>query len=237
MSTDDSYGVTLMRAILNSLVALGCIVAGAAIAVLGGCNSGNTGSPGNTPNIAQQSSYRIVGDVGTPFRAIVSDSRSSWQVSGTIPTSIAIINDSPPDRILVTKTSNDARLLSLQVIQGFTVGTLASTVSNFGTAVGSIGSTLPALAQPASPDVRFFVKTPLVGVFNALIEDQTNSYALESRIAAVILFDSPNGGKSGRVDGIFTQVSFTGVFDVDLVINGQLIQAATGGTTVTVHAG
>ncbi|MBV8361390.1 MAG: hypothetical protein JO189_26150 [Deltaproteobacteria bacterium] len=207
-----------------------------AIAALGGCNTGNTGSPGNTPNIPQQSSYRVVGDVGTPFRAIISDSRSSWQVSSTVPASIAIVNDDPPDRIQVTKTSNDGRLLSIQVIQGFTVGTLASTVSSFGTAVGSVGGTLPALAGAASPDVRFFVKTPLVGVFNALIEDNTNSYALESPIPAIILFDSPNGGKSGRVDGLFQQPNFTGSFDVDLMINGQLVQTASGGT-VAVHGG
>jgi len=238
VSTDGSSDVTLMRAGL-SLRGLfrSVILTSAAIAALGGCQTGNTGSPGNTPNMPQQSSYRIVGDVGTPFRAIVSDSRSSWQVSGTVPTSIAIVNDSPPDRIAVSKTSNDGRLLSLQVIQGFTVGTLDSTVSNFGTAVGSIGGTLPAFANPASPDVRYFVKTPLVGVFNALIEDEKNSFALESRIPAVILFDSPNGGKSGRVDGEFSQVTFTGVFDVDLAINGQVVQSASGGTTVAVHAG
>jgi hypothetical protein len=226
-----------MRAMLNSLRLLGCgILTGMAIAALGGCNTENTGSPGNTPNKPQQSSYRIVGNVGTPFHAVVSDSRSSWQVSGTIPMSIAIVNDDPPDRLLVTKTSNDGRLLSIQVIQGFTVGTLASTVSSFGTAVGSIGGTLPALAITASPDVRFFVKTPLVGVFNALIEDETTSYALESPIPAVILFDSPNGGKSGRVDGIFDQPNFTGAFDVDLMINGQLVQTASGGS-VAVHGG
>jgi hypothetical protein len=228
----------MMRAKLNTLRLLACgILTGAGIVALGACNSENPGSVGNTPNIPQQSSYRIVGDIGTPFSALVSDSRSSWQVSGTIPTSIAIVNDSPPDRISVTKTSNDARLLSIQVIQGFTVGTLDSTVSNFGTAVGSIGGTLPAIALPASPDVEFFVKTPLVGVYTALIEDQTNSYALESLIPSVILFDSPNGGGSGRVDGVFTQVSFTGQFDVDLVINGQVVQSATGGTTVSVNAG
>jgi len=227
----------MMHTILKSLRLLGCgILTGAAIAALGGCQTGNTGSPGNTPNIPQQSSYRVVGDVGTPFRAIVSDSRSSWQVSGTIPAGIAIVNDDPPDRIQVTKTSNDGRLLSIQVIQGFTVGTLASTVSSFGTAVGSVGGTLPALAGAASPDVRFFVKTPLVGVFNALIEDNTNSYALESPIPAIILFDSPNGGKSGRVDGLFQQPNFTGSFDVDLVINGKLVQTASGGS-VAVHGG
>jgi hypothetical protein len=77
----------------------------------------------------------------------------------------------------------------------------------------------------------------VAGVFDALIEDQSKSYALESRVPAIILFDSPNGGKSGRVDGVFTQVSFAGVFTVDLMINGQVVQTASGGTTVTIHAG
>jgi hypothetical protein len=226
----------VIRASLNSLVLLACgIVAGVAIAAFGGCQSTNTGSPGSTSSIAPQSSYRVVGDVGTPFSALVSDSRSSWQVLGTIPTSIVIVNDSPPDRILVTKLTNDKRLLSLQVIQGLSIGTLDSTVSRFGTAVGVIGGTLPAFAAGASPDVRFFVKTPVAGVFTGLIEDQSMSSALESRVPAVILFDSPNGGKSGRVDGIFNQVTFTGAFEIDLVINGQLIQSASGGNPTTVH--
>lgn len=228
----------MTRAKLDSFVLLGCgIVAGVLLAAFGGCQSGNTGSPGNTPNIAPQSSYRIVGDVGTPFQALVSDSRSSWQFAGTVPTSIVVVNDSPPDRILVTKLSNDARLLSLQVIQGLSVGTLDSTVSHFGTAVGNIGGTLAAFANPASPDVRFFVNTPITGLFNALIESETMSSALESRVPAVILFDFPNGGGSGRVDGVFAQPTFTGVLQVDLLINGQLVQTASGGNPVTVHAG
>jgi hypothetical protein len=226
----------MRRAILDSVWFVSCAMVGAlAISALSSCQSQNTGSPGNTPNIAPQSSYRVVGDVGTPFQALVSDSRSSWQVAGTIPTSIVIINDSPPDRILVTKLGNNARLLSLQVIQGVSVGTLDSTVSPFGTAVGGIGGTLRAFANHASPDVRFFVKTPLAGVFTGLIEGVSMSSAVESRVPAVILFDSPNGGKSGRVDGIFNQVTFSGVFEVDLVINGQLAQAVSGGESVTVH--
>jgi hypothetical protein len=209
----------------------------ALVAILAlGCQSQNTGSPGNTPNIAPQSSYRVVGDVGTPFQALVSDSRSSWQVAGTIPTSIVIVNDSPPDRILVSKVCNDVRLLSLQVIQGVSVGTLDSTVSPFGTAVGSIGGTLPAFANHASPDVRFIVKTPLAGVFTGLIESVNMSSAVESRVPAVILFDSPNGGQSGRVDGIFNQVTFTGPLEVDLLVNAHLAQTISGGTSVTVHA-
>jgi hypothetical protein len=228
----------MMRKLVNSLGFVVCsVLAGGAITWLGGCTSGNTGSPGSTPSMPQQSSYRIVGDVGTPFTGLLSDSRSSWQLNSTTPASIAIVNDSPPDRMVVTKTSNDTRLLSLQLIQGFTIGPLASTVSNFGTAAGSVGGTLSAFANRASPDVRFFVKTPVAGVFNALIEDQSKSYALESRIPAIILFDSPNGGKSGRVDGVFTQVSFAGVFTVDLMINGQVVQTVSGGTSVTINAG
>jgi len=225
-----------MRARRNSLGLTCGLLIFLAIAALGGCQSGNTGSPGNTPNKPQQSSYRIVGDVGTPFDAVVSDSRSSWQVSGTVPAAIAVVNDIPPDRIQVTKTSNDGRLLSLQAIQGFTVVTLASTVSSFGTAMGSIGGTLPALALPASLNVKFFVNTPQGGVFDALIEDQTTSFALESPVPTTILFDSPNGGKAGRVDGIFNQPSFTGPLDVNLMINGQLVQTATG-ASVAVHGG
>jgi hypothetical protein len=228
----------MMRAKLNSFVILGCgIAAGVTITMLVGCQTGNTGSPGNTPNIAPQSSYRIVGDIGTPFQALVSDSRSSWQFAGTIPTSIVVVNDSPPDRIVVTKLANDDRLLSLQVIQGLSVGTLDSTVSHFGTAVGNIGGTLPAFAQPASPDVRYFVNTPIAGLFNALIESESMSSALESRVPAVILFDAPNGGSSGRVDGVFAQPTFTGVLEVDLVVNGQLVQTASGGNPTTVHSG
>ena len=60
---------------------------------------------------------------------------------------------------------------------------------------------------------------------------------IESLIPSVILFDSPNGGKTGRVDGVFTQASFTGQFDIDLVIHSQVIQSAIGGTMVAVSAG
>jgi hypothetical protein len=224
-----------MRAKLNSLMLVGCgALLGAAITAIGGCQTGNTGSPGSTPNIAPESSYRIVGDVGTPYSAVVSDSRSSWQFYGTVPTSVVVVNDAPPDRVLVTKLANDNRLLALQVIQGLSVGVLDSTVNGFGTVVGSIGGTLPALALPASPDVRFFVNTPQVGTIDALIEDQSMSSAFESRIPAVILFDSPS---SSQVDGIFNQVAFSGVLVVDLLINGQLVQSVSGGTSVTVNGG
>ncbi|HKV56058.1 MAG TPA: hypothetical protein VJN94_15605, partial [Candidatus Binataceae bacterium] len=216
-------------------------LAGVLLMGVAGCNGfgvGQATNPGSTKPIPQQTSYRIVGEVGTPFRAVISDSRSSWQVFGTIPMTIIIINDSPPDRIMITKLSNDSRLLSLQLIQGLTIRTLDSTVSNFGTAVGALNGKLPAFAPAANPDVRFFVKNPVVGIFTALIEDLTNSNALQARAPAIILFDSPNGGNPGRVDGIFSQVSFAGPFDIDLMINGQLVgNVANGGLLVTLKGG
>jgi hypothetical protein len=235
----------VMRAMSHQLRVVSCgIMVAATMAMLGGCNGfgvGQASSPGSTPNIASQTSYRIVGAVGTPFQAIISNSRSSWVVSGTIPTSIVIVNDSPPDRILVNKLTNDSRLLSLEVITGFSIGTLDSTVSNFGSAVGSVptlGGKLPGFAPPASPDVRFYVKSPTIGLFTALIEDETMGHALMSRIPAVILFDSPNGGQTGRVDGIFNQVSFSGVFDIDLTIDGRLISSVIrNGTSAVVKGG
>jgi hypothetical protein len=211
-----------------------CIFAALAVTILIGCQgfgTGNPTSPGSTSNIPPQSSYRIVGTVGTPFRALISDTRSSWQLAGTIPTSIVIVNDSPPDRIVASKVTNDSRLLSLELIQGFTIITLDSTVSNFGSVVGGAGGKLPSFAPPASPDVRFYVKTPLVGLFTALIEDETMGSAIESRIPAIILFDSPS---AGRVDGIFSQPNFTGALDADLVVNGVLVNSNAGDFTVVV---
>jgi hypothetical protein len=214
---------------MSSSLRNSALVAVLALMTVCGCNgfgAGQATTPGNTPNIAAQTSYRIVGDVGTPFRALVSNTRSSWQIFGTIPTSIVIVNDSPPDRIVVTKLSNDSRLLSLELIGGFSIGTLDSTVASFGTAVASAGGKLTAFAPAASPDVRFIVKSPAVGLFTALIEDQQTGHALMSRIPAVILFDSPG---TARVDGIFHQVSFAGVFDIDLTINGRLVASIVGG--------
>jgi hypothetical protein len=202
--------------------------------LLAGCGGafgvGNTTNPGSTPNISAQTSFRVVGQIGTPFVATVSDARSSWLIYGVIPLSIVIVNDSPPDRIVVTKLSNDTRLLSLQIIHGLDVKLLASTVDNFGVAVGGINGNLPALAPPASPDIRFFIKGPPVNIFDALIEDQTQGSVLQSRAPAVILFDSPS---SQRVDGIFNEVNFLGPFDIDLIVDGNIVKQAQGGIKAT----
>jgi hypothetical protein len=201
----------------------------AAAAGCGGFGAGNATSPGSTPNISSQSSYRIVGTIGTPFFAIISDARSSWQIRGIAPLSIVIAHDTPPDRILAVKTVNDNSLLSVEVTTGFTVQKLASTSDPFGVAVAGVRGALPAFAPAASPDVRFFVKGPDIGIFNALIEDQVNGEVVQSRVPSLILFDSPAGGANGRVDGIFTEVTFPGPFDIDLIYNGAVVRSAVGG--------
>jgi hypothetical protein len=209
---------------------------------LGGCGgfgTGNATSPGRTPDLSVQTSYRIVGTIGTPFIATISDARSSWVVQGVIPLSIVIVNDKPPERVVVTKAIDDTSLLSIEIITGFTVKVLDSTTDRFGVAVGGVNQgggngSLHSLAPPANPDVRFFVKGPNIGVFNALIEDRTQGSVLQSRVPALILFDSPNGGTlNGGLDGIFTEVNFLGPLAIDLIVNGAVVRAVTTGTSAT----
>ena len=210
----------------------------------GGFGAGNATSPGSTPNISAQTSYRIVGAIGTPFVATLSNARSSWVLSGTIPLSIVIVNDKAPDRILVTKLSNDTSLLSVEIIVGFNVRVLASTVDRYGVAVGAVPKSepghpapqLPAFSPPANPDVRFYVNGPALTIYNALIEDQVQGNVVQSRAPSVILFDSPNSNAAGRVDGIFNEVNGFGPFSIDLVIDNTLAAAARGGSHATLKA-
>lgn len=210
----------------------------------GGFGAGNSTSPGSTPNISAQTSYRIVGAIGTPFVATISNAGSSWVLSGAIPLSIVIVNDKPPDRVLVTKLSNDTSLLSVEIIVGFNVKVLASTVDRYGVAVGAVpvsmpghpAPQLPAFSPPAHPDVRFYVNGPAVTVYNALIEDQVQGNVVQSRAPSVILFDSPNSNAAGRVDGIFNEVSGFGPFSIDLVIDNTLAAVARGGSHATLKA-
>jgi hypothetical protein len=202
----------------------------------GGFGTTNITNPGSTPNIAAQTSFRVVGQIGTPFSATISDARSTWTVKGVIPLSIVIVNNVPPVRISVTKLVSDTSLLSLQVINGFSIFQLASTVDPFGTAVGSFGK-VASFAPPANPDVRFMVKGPTEEIFDALIENQTRGEVVQSHAPCVILFDTPQSNGSGpHVDGIFTAVNFLGSFNIDLTLNGVLVQsAANAGTSATLR--
>ena len=228
------------KSIRNSAVA--ALVCGLLMTSCGGFGSSNNTAPGNTPPVSAQTSFRIVGRVGTPFSARISDFRSSWNITGVVPLSIVIVNNKPPVRVSVNKLVSDSSLLSLEIINGFTVKQLASGTDNFAVAVGAFGhvSNFAPLAgcggasSCPTPDVRFFVKGPTNELFDALIEDTTMGQVVETRPPALILFDSPAGGTGGRVDGIFTAVGFTGSFNIDLIYNGVIVVSVpNGGTSVT----
>jgi hypothetical protein len=209
----------------------------AAFALTAACNgfgSTNITSPGSTSNKPPQVSFRVVGRVGTPFSCYISDARASWTVKGVVPLTIIIVNEASPVRVAATKLVNDSSLLSIEVIAGFTVKALASSTDSFG--IAPDGFQQPAQRQlpyapGASPDVRFYVKGPTTEVFDALIEDKSESNALESRVPAVIIFDNPN--TSASVDGIFTAVTITGSFDIDLFWNGAIVASGAGATSQT----
>jgi hypothetical protein len=206
-----------------------------ALAVLCGCNgfgSGNATLPGNTPDVAAQTSFRMVGNLGTPFVATISDQRSSWVINGVVPLNVIIANGNNPVRIVATKLTNDDALLSIEVIVGFGVASLSSTFSHYGVVVGSVNGTLKALAPPASPDVRFYINGPANGIFNAVVEDEATAFVLQSRAPCVILYDSPNNNSlSGQVDGIFNLVGGAGgPLGINLNFDGGLAQGGGSGT-------
>ncbi len=213
--------------------ALAALLYGLLMTSCGGLGGTNTTKPGNTPNISAQTSFRIVGRIGTPFSARISDARSSWDIKGVVPLSIVIVNNAPPIRVSVNKLVNDNSLISLEIINGFTVKQLASSTDNFGVAVGNFNK-VTAFAPPASPDVRFFVKGPAGELFDALIEDTAHGEIVEAHAPALLLFDSPAGGNGGRVDGSFTAVQFLGGFSIDLIYNGVLVKSLSTGTSAII---
>ncbi len=217
---------------------LAALLCGLMMTSCGGFGATDTTTPGNTPNISAQTSFRVVGKIGTPFSAKISDSRSSWNITGVIPLSIVILNNLPPIRVEVHKLVNDNSLLSLEIINGFSVTQLASTTDGFGVAVGNFGSlgSLRTFAPPAVPDVRFFVKGPSQELFDALIEDTSQGEVVESHAPALLLFDSPAGGDGGRVDGTFTAVNFLGNFAIDLFYDSALADLTVTGTTAVLKA-
>lgn len=217
--------------VLRCILLMGCCV------VLNACGGAfgqaNITSPGNTPPIPPETTFQIVGTIGTPFSARISDARSSWTVNGVVPLTIVIVNNQLPGRMVVTKLRNDSSLLSAEIVSGFTVSALASTTQPYGSAVVQTGGAVGPFPPAAFPDVRFFVKGPNTGVFNGLIEDINNGYAIQARAPALFLFDSP----SGRVSGNFSLISEVGPFSISLTLNGTLVDSATGGPNLTLSHG
>ncbi|MGH7933269.1 MAG: hypothetical protein ACREQN_08865 [Candidatus Binataceae bacterium] len=220
------------KALMRGLFVL-CL--GAGLPSCGGAfGVGNSNSPGNTPSVSTQVSFRIIGAVGTPFTAIISDRTASWQIRSVIPLSIVVVNTQYPARMTVTKTVNDSSLLSAEIIKGFNVAALSSTSAPFGKAVVGVNGQLSAFAPPANPDIRFYVNGPNTAVYDALVEQGKAGQVVQSRAPSVLLFDTfGSSDPAGRVDGIFNIVSFIGGFDIDLSYNGMVVKSAAGGTSVT----
>jgi hypothetical protein len=209
---------------------------GAALAIyVASCNNqtGFSGSVGNTPNGPKLTSYEILGDVGTPFTATVSDSRSSWTLQGNVPLSITIANNVLPARIVATKTTSSNNLLSIEIISGNHVADLQSTSAAFGTVSVQIGGSLTTIAKAANPDLRIFLSGPLNVKYNALVEDTATGFIIQSRAPTLILFDTPNGA----VDATFFSGGRNfGNFTVNMTLNGiVVIPTESGGPNLTIR--
>ena len=203
----------------------GCVTtqAGTSIGGFGGCVTGDVVPP--------QTSFQILGDVGTPFTALISDTQASYVINGTVPLSVVLVNSHPPIRMDATKTANNSALLSLEIVFGSRIQQLASTQAPFGTVSVQTG-TLTAIAPSAGYDVRFFVKAPLGELFAALVEDTSNGFETAATVPALLLL----AGVSGRVDGQFQQFTNLGSFDIDLIINGAVVAQASGAPNITIKS-
>lgn len=189
---------------------------------------------GNTPNSPPLAAFRVLGQFGLPFSAIISDANSTWQVSGSVPMNIIIINNLTPVRLIATKQSAGNGILSLQLTVGFSVLDVASTSDSYGTASIQNGVANPGFKPPppaANPDVRMFIKGPLSERFSGLFEDTTTGFELSDRAPALVLFESPDGA----VDATLDQIQNLGPFNVDLFLNGDIVAHVTGSPVVTIR--
>jgi len=195
---------------------------GAALAIsIGACNNqtGFSGSVGSTPNGPKLPSYQILGTVGTPFTATISDDRSFWTLQGNIPLSIAICN--PPSRnaqLVVTKTSSDNSLLSAEIITANHVKDLQSTTAPFGTVQVQIGKQTSAPGA-ADPDLRIFLSGPLNVKYQALVEDIETGFIVQARAPTLIVFDTPDG----KVDATFFGPNNHTTFTANMTFNGEVV--------------
>lgn len=201
------------------------------------CNQGlgafQTGV-GSTPNRPPGTSFRVLGQPGIQFSAVVSDSQSTWQVRGSIPFNILIVNNTTPVRMIATKLSPGSSIMSLQLTVGFKVKQVSSTTEPYGTATLQSGVDQPGFSPPppfANPDLRIFVKGPSSERFSGLIEDRSQGFIISDRAPALILFDTPDGA----VDATLNQIQNFGPFDVQMLLNGGLVAEVTGGPTVTIR--
>jgi len=188
---------------------------------LGGCVAGGS--------VNAQTSFDVVGDVGTPFVGMISDTKASYSISGTAPLEVILVNSHPPIKMSISKNTNDNSLLSLELVHGYNIIQFASTSAPLGTVFVQTGP-LSVLGAPASPDVRFFVSAPAGQEFEGLIEDTETGFDINGTVPTLMLFEGPNG----QVDGQFLQVTRIGPFVVDLIINGDVVATAEGSPEISI---
>jgi hypothetical protein len=208
---------------------------GAAIAIsVAACNNqtGFSGSVGNTPNGPKLPSYEILGDVGTPFTATVSDSRSSWTFQGNVPVSVFVCNNpSQLASVIAVKTTSSSNLLSLEIISGNHVTELQSTTAPFGSVQVQAGGSIGTIPSPADPDLRIFLTGPLNERYTALVEDIDTGFIINSRAPTLILFDTPNG----KVDATFFGGQDFGTFVANMTLGGQVVATVMKGPDATIR--
>lgn len=209
------------------------------LCTLTACNAstiGVSGFVGNTPPTADASLFKALGTVGTPFTILVSNSRSSWKVQGTVPMNIAILNNPntssviPPALLVATKLSNNNNLLSLQAANGFNILAVSSTTAPYGTVTVQTEG-MQQIAPKANPDVRIFVYGPAGERFQGVVEDSAVGFVINNRVPTLFLFDSPDG----KIDGNFTQIQSFGPFAINLSYDGQIVANASGIVNVIIR--
>ncbi len=189
---------------------------------------------GNTTNRPPGTAFRVLGQPGLQFTAIVWDTQSAWTVQGAIPFNVIVIHNTTPVKMIATKLSPGTGIMSLQLTVGSTVVQIAFTVAPYGSATLQSNPIRPGFGPPApkaDPDVRVFVKAPRGERFSGLIEDTSEGILVSDRVPALFLFDQPDGA----VDATLDQIQTLGPFDAYLLLNGAVIDHATGQPTVTLR--
>jgi hypothetical protein len=201
------------------------ILAFACAACGGAFGTANPTAPGNTSQVPAEQTLWVLGTPGTPFQALVTDSSQSWTFRGVVPQMVVIVNASPGEQMTVTKLTNNAALMTTELINGNTLVAEASTNDPFGTTVVQTFGGVAGIAPRANPDVRVFMKGPSGGLLNGLIEDLSLSFVFEARAPALFLFEHSDG----RVDAVINSVDEGGLILADVLSNGAPVVEQTGG--------
>jgi hypothetical protein len=201
------------------------ILAFACAACGGAFGTANPTAPGNTSPAPAEQALWVLGTPGTHFQAMVTDSSQSWTFRGVVPQMVVIVNASPGEQMTVTKLSNNAALMTTELINGTNLVAEASTNDPFGTTVVQTFGGVAGNAPRANPDVRVFMKGPSGGLLNGLIEDLSLSFVFEARAPALFLFEHSDG----RVDAVINSVDEGGLILADVLSNGAPVVEQTGG--------